>query len=62
MNKNFIIECMDIIDQIKLHSIVGITKYNEELRYQVEYIIKKMKTMNYYVWTKKMQYGMMEKQ
>jgi len=37
MNKNFIIECMDIIDQIKLHSIVGITKYNEELRYQVVY-------------------------
>ena len=37
MNKNFIIECIDIIDQIKLHSIVGITKYNEELRYQVVY-------------------------
>ena len=37
MNKEFIIECMDIIDQIKLHSIVGITKYNEELRYQVVY-------------------------
>jgi len=37
MNKDFIIECMDIIDQIKLHSIVAITKYNEELRYQVVY-------------------------
>ena len=37
MNKDFIIECMDIINQIKLNSIVGITKYNEELRYQVVY-------------------------
>ena len=37
MNKDFIIDCIDIIDQIKLHSIVVITKYDEELRYQVVY-------------------------
>ena len=37
MNKNFIIECMDIVEQIKLNSIVAITKDGEELKYQVKY-------------------------
>jgi len=37
MNKNFIIECIDIIEQIELHSIIAITKDNEELKYQLKY-------------------------
>ena len=37
MNKEFIIECIDIIEQIKLNSIVAITKDNETLKYQVKY-------------------------
>jgi len=37
MNKKFIIECIDIIEQIKLNSIVTITEDNEELKYQVKY-------------------------
>jgi len=38
MNKEFIIECIDIIEQIKQNSIVAITKDNEELKYQVNCI------------------------
>jgi len=37
MNKEFIIECIDIINKIQLHSIIAITKDNEELKYQVKY-------------------------
>jgi len=35
MNKEFIIECIDIIEQIELNSIIAITKDDEELKYQV---------------------------
>ena len=37
MNKNFIMECIDIIEQIELDSIITITKDNEELKYQLKY-------------------------
>jgi len=37
MNKEFIINCIDIIEQIKLNSIVAITVDNEELKYQLKY-------------------------
>jgi len=37
MNKEFIIECIDIIEQIKLNSIIAITKDDEELKYQLKY-------------------------
>jgi len=37
MNKEFIIECIDIVEQIELNSIVAITKDNEELKYQLKY-------------------------
>ena len=38
MNKQFIIECIDIVEQIKQNSIVTITKDNEELKYQLKYM------------------------
>ena len=37
MNKKFIIECINIVEQIELNSIVTITKDNEELKYQLKY-------------------------
>jgi len=37
MNKNFIIECINIIEQIKLNSIIVITKDDEEFKYQLKY-------------------------
>ena len=37
MNKKFIIECIDIIERIKLNSIIAITKDNEELKYKLIY-------------------------
>jgi len=37
MNKNFIMECFDIIDKIKLNSIVAIEKEDTEMRYKLIY-------------------------
>jgi len=37
MNKNFIIECIYIVEQIELNSIVAITVDNKELKYQLKY-------------------------
>ena len=37
MNKKFIIECIDIVEQIELNSIVAIIVDDEELKYQLKY-------------------------
>ena len=38
MNKEFLNECFDIIEQIKLGSIIGITRDDEESKYRLDYI------------------------
>lgn len=38
MNTEFIIVCINIVEKIKLNSIVAITKGEEKLKYQLNYV------------------------
>ena len=38
MNKEFLNECLDVIEQIKLGSIIEITIDNEKSKYRLDYI------------------------